>query len=196
VDEYTLRDHPELGELPGFDELELKESRSDLSLLLLCLQIRIAYKATRPPIRLFVDQGLQRPQKPFGEKLFSGWTGGYLGKFESSATEPLLQIADFVAFCINRSTYLALKKPRSNVDHQFLEMVSFMQINCDKLKPWVMKRDFTTAEFDDAMRPISNPHVFAFRGHHKGHLSTTCRSRCISSHLRPDPCICPTLPSI
>ena len=92
VDDYTLRDHPELGDLPGFGELAPKENRADLSLLLLCLQIRIAYKTTRPAIQLFVDQGLRRPQKPFGEKLFSDWTGGYFGKFESSATEPLLQI--------------------------------------------------------------------------------------------------------
>jgi hypothetical protein len=152
VDDYTLRDHPELGDLPGFGELAPKENRADLSLLLLCLQIRIVYKATRPAIQLFVDQGLRRPQKSFGEKLFSDWTGGYFGKFESSATEPLLQIADFVAFCINRSTYLAMKQPRSKVDHQFLEMLNFMQINCDQLKPWVMKRDFTSAEFDEAMR--------------------------------------------
>jgi hypothetical protein len=152
VDNYTIRDWPQLLRFGGIDGLNPKESRADLSLLLLCLQIRIAYTATRPPIRLYVDQGKPGRNAPFGDQLFRAWGDSYSGQFESSTAEPLLQVADFVAFCINRATYLGTKAQRSNVDTDFLRMVEFMQINCDRLVRWKTKADFTVADFDEAFR--------------------------------------------
>jgi hypothetical protein len=152
VDNYTIGDWPQLLELDGMGELNPRESRADLSLLLLCLKIRIAYKAARPPIRLYVDQGKHRPNTPFGAQLFRSWGDAYSGKFESSTAEPLLQVADFVAFCINRATYLETKAQRSSVDTNFLRMVEFMQIDCDHLKRWKTKAGFTVADLDEALR--------------------------------------------
>ena len=49
VEERTLKDWPKLTELPLIDSLN-PQNRANLSLLLLCLQIRMVYKETRPPI--------------------------------------------------------------------------------------------------------------------------------------------------
>ena len=152
VDERTLKDQPSLAELPEIDDLDPRNNWSDLSLLLLCLQIRIAYKESRPPISLLVDQGARAPNSPFGTKLFSNWGSSFTGKYESSSAEPLLQIADFLAFCINRVTYLGLKSVRTNVDYNFLEMVSEMKINCDQLKRWEVERGFSVKDVDAAHR--------------------------------------------
>jgi hypothetical protein len=149
VDNHTLRDWPKLSELPRLDGLDPK-NRADLSLLLLCLQIRSAYKELRPPIHLIIDQGRRTPNSPFGRELFADWGATFSGRYESSSTEPLLQIADFLAFSINRSTYLLTKGKRTNVDYNFITMVRTMDINCSQLKVWSTKRGFAASDVDAA----------------------------------------------
>jgi hypothetical protein len=63
-----------------------------------------------------------------------------------------LQIADFLAFCINRSTHLALKEKRTDLDQWFMEMVAGMRINSNNIVPLVMNSDFTVEQFDEFHR--------------------------------------------
>jgi hypothetical protein len=66
----------------------------------------------------------------------------------SSSEEPLLQISDLVAFCINRSTHLSMKATRTDIDNGFLEIVGDMRIRSDKLEPMIIPPDFTPEDFD------------------------------------------------
>lgn len=114
------------------------------------MQIRIAFKEQQPPLNLIIDQGARKPGHPFGTQFFSSWKSAFTGKYDSSTAEPLLQIADFIAFCINRITYIGLKGNLKEVDYQFLRMVEEMNINCDNLRK-LKNRGFTIAELDAAM---------------------------------------------
>jgi hypothetical protein len=126
--------------------------REDISFFFLLLKVKKQYISSREPIHLVVDEGRMRPGRPFGSKIFHDYPAAFDGKIESSANEPLLQIADFFAFCINRSTYLSTKKGRTDIDMAFLKMVAKMQINSADIKTSVMADDFSVEEFDDLHR--------------------------------------------
>lgn len=62
-----------------------------------------------------------------------------------------MQLADFLAFIINGSTHLYMKKNRTDVDEWFLEMFSSMNINCEDLTKTNVTgelSDFTVEDFD------------------------------------------------
>lgn len=151
IDERTIIDHPELLDIPSLDGLDLA-NRADLSLQLLCLRLRLAFKQARPPIHLLVDQGKRSPGAPFGQQLFADWGTDFSGQYASSSTEPLLQIADFLAFLINRQTHLALKSGRTETDVWLLQLVSKMNIDCEELRKSYLPADFTVEDFDGAHR--------------------------------------------
>ena len=149
IDERTMRDHPQLVSFPSIEGLNPQE-RSELSLILLLLKIRIELANTMPQIEMYVDGGLKKVGNPIGKQIFSGWQNSATGHFTDSAKQPLLQIADFLAFTINRITHLSLKSERSILDFRFLQAVSKMQLNCEDLTIFEAKRDFTRADFDEA----------------------------------------------
>ena len=151
VDDRMLADHPKLNTLPNVDGLD-SSNRSDLSLLWLCIKIRIAYKAEKPPLRLLVDQGSGSPGTGFGGQIFGDWGDRFSGQYSASSEEPLIQIADFLAFIINRSTHLATKKERTETDLWFLDLVGGMNINCDDLATHSLQEDFSVSEFDNLHR--------------------------------------------
>ncbi|MDO8776172.1 MAG: hypothetical protein Q7K57_47195 [Burkholderiaceae bacterium] len=148
IDNRTLKDHgieKLVGKIEGLD----LSKRSDLSLLLLLIKIKFEYKQKPEPIRLFIDEGRRRSGASFGAKIFHDWPLKFQGEFSSSVTEPLVQIADFIAFCINRSTHLATKKDRTEIDNWFLNLVGTMCINCKDLRLAAMPATFAVAEFDE-----------------------------------------------
>lgn len=151
IHDYTQTDHPDLSTLRAVDGLD-PTNRADLSLLLLCLQIRLAYKELKPTIRLIVDHGREAAGRPFGTQLFRDWGASFSGKYDLSSAEPLLQVADFISFCINRTSYLSTKPNRSDTDNAFLSLIGGMGINCDKLKPLIVKPGFTTEDVDALLR--------------------------------------------
>ncbi|TJZ77535.1 DUF3800 domain-containing protein [Chitiniphilus eburneus] len=147
IDDRTLGDH-DIGGLVGkIEGLDLSD-RADLSLLLLLLKLKNKFKEALVPITLFLDEGREKPGTAFGLEIFHDWPVSFNGCYSSSAAEPLLQIADFIAFCINRSTHLALKRSRSDVDAWFLNLVGEMRINCDDLKLHKLPRNFSIDDFD------------------------------------------------
>jgi len=125
VDDRTIKDHGnELIKLslPNFDTKKYE----DLSLLMLLLKLRIRCKKSLENVVLFMDEGRKPAKTPFANEIFSGVVASYNGMYQSSDLEPLLQMADFIAFCINRSTHLQVKEPRTAFDNDFLYFMQFI----------------------------------------------------------------------
>lgn len=125
IDERTIKDHGLLIKemnMPGYD----LDSKEDISLLFLMLKIRIKYKKYPGKTTLFIDQGRGKPNQEFGCNFFSDLPMIYEGHFQKSDDEPLLQMADFFAYCINRVTHLSVKDNRSRYDNAFLAFSQFM----------------------------------------------------------------------
>jgi len=152
VDDYTVSDHPEIVALPQVDGLDPGD-RQDLSLLFLALQIKVKFREVKPKLTLIVDEGIRPAGESFGTAFFRDWPY-YEGYFASSAEEGLLQIADFVAFVINRSTHIALKEKRTDTDLWLLDLVYRMNIDSDQLTRSTMRSDFSVGDFDEFMRQI------------------------------------------
>ena len=151
VDKRTFKDLKGLDRKLRFDGLNPSDP-SDLALSLLCLQIRIRFKSSNEPLTILLDEGRKKAGQPFGDELFRGWPAPFVGRFASSKAESLLQIADFLAFCVNRNTHIALKNPRKDVDIWFLQLFDSMKINSSDLSPFIAKSDFTAIEFDEFHR--------------------------------------------
>jgi hypothetical protein len=138
VDDITLRDH-------GIEKIKVKinqfnlEKLSDLSLFWLLTKIKIFYSNTSENLNVFIDEGLGKPSTIVGNEIFHDYPNNYQGIFQSSHQEPLLQLADFIAFIVNRSTHLYMKKNRTDLDNWFLQLFNNMDINSDDL----LKVDFT-----------------------------------------------------
>jgi len=149
VDDRTMLDHPLSTIQSRIDGLDTS-IREDLSLLMLLFKVKSRFKekVPVPSIHLVLDEGRRKPGASFGHNIFYDWPQSFSGKYAASSDDPLLQIADFVAYCINRSTHLALKATRSSTDVSFLNMVATMEINSEDLKVAKLSLDFLSAEFD------------------------------------------------
>jgi hypothetical protein len=147
VDNRTLRDHGIAAFKGKIDGLNLSDKR-DLSLVLLCMKLKRELLEIDESLTLIVDEGKYKAGRSFGETIFRTWPRNYNGYYSSSASEPLLQVADLLAFCINRSTHLAMKDNRTETDLAFLDMVGRMKIRSKDLAPVVLTRDFSVEDFD------------------------------------------------
>ena len=146
IDDRTLSDHGAsfLGKIDGLD----MSDRADLSLLFLLFKIKCAY-SNELPLHLLVDEGGGKPGRELGREFFHDWVGPFSGRYASSREEPLLQLVDFLAYCINRVTHLALKENRTELDYRFVELVSGMGINCSDLTLKALPIGFTVQQFDE-----------------------------------------------
>lgn len=149
IDARTLQDHGIEKIVGRIDGLDLSDG-ADLSLLWLLTKIKGEFKQSPEPISLILDEGRRKPGVMFGSEFFHDWPQPYQGVYSSSVAEPLLQIADFIAFCVNRSAHLAMKAQRTEIDTWFLNLVGKMQINCADLKLAVLPKTFSVADFDAA----------------------------------------------
>lgn len=149
IDNITLTDHPQIAKRGAFDGFDLSK-REDLSLLLLLSKIKRNHPTGQ--LTLIIDEGRKRPGTQFSPLIFEGRTDAFSGSYQSSADEPLLQIADFLAFCINRSTYLSTKQKRTDTDLFFLGMVGKMQVNCPDIKRVEVDVEFTIEDIDTVHR--------------------------------------------
>ncbi len=146
VDDRTLADHGIC-----FDEIvdgiDLRERDGQALFFLLA---NIKYCVPRPPERLTVriDAGREKPGKPIAKALFREWGDLYDGQYTASHREPLIQIADFLAFSINRITHLSLKPKRTELDDWFLELIASMEILSDDLARASLPQNFTTEDVD------------------------------------------------
>ncbi|BEN66668.1 hypothetical protein SMKC072_44900 [Serratia marcescens] len=150
IDDRTIKDHGnELMKLslPGFDVNKYE----DLSLLILLIKLRMRCKNTPENVILFMDEGRKHAKTPFAEEFFSGVVADYNGIYQSSDSEPLLQLADFIAFCINRSTHLQVKEPRTKFDNDFLcfmQFIHFLDHDENEVRSAVMTNNAKTIDTD------------------------------------------------
>ncbi|MEQ0827194.1 DUF3800 domain-containing protein [Enterobacter dykesii] len=151
VDERTKKDIGILGQILT-NGVETNKVNSVLSLKLLLLKIKRKVKACSENLTIIMDEGEGKPGEPFGFDFFSEQKGGYNGYYESSKNEPLLQMADFIAYSINRLTYLSMKSERNEDDNDFIEIISSMDINCADWKKTYLPIDFTVNDFDNFIK--------------------------------------------
>ncbi len=151
VDDRTFRDLKGFNKKLTFDALNPNDP-SDVALSLLCIKIRTQFKSLNQPLTVLLDEGRKKAGQRFGDELFRGWPAPFVGQYASSKTEGLLQIADFLAFCINRSTHLSLKEKRTELDLWFMQLVADMQIKSNDIVPLFMNSDFTVEQFDEFHR--------------------------------------------
>jgi hypothetical protein len=147
LDNRTLRDHGIVEFKGKIDGLDLSDRR-DLSLIFLCMKLKRELMKIDENLTVIVDEGKYKAGRRFGEAIFRAWPQKYNGYYSSSALEPLLQIADLLAFCLNRSTHLAMKDQRTETDLAFLDMVGRMKIRSKDLAPVFLTRDFSVRDFD------------------------------------------------
>lgn len=147
VDDRTLLDHKIRLDLT-VDRINLRERDGQALFFLLA---KLKQRVPGPPERLTlrIDAGRGKPGKPVAKALFREWGDHYDGQYAASHLEPLIQIADFVAFSINRVTHLSLKQQRTELDLWFLDLIGSMDILSDDLVSTLMSPDFTTTDIDD-----------------------------------------------
>jgi hypothetical protein len=146
VDDRTFRDHGIKGFKGIVDGLNLSD-RQDLSLFALCVKMKKRLTDVTVPLTVIVDEGKRKRNSSFGRWLFRD-RKQYDGRYAASSEEPLLQIADLLAFCINRMTHLSLKENRTATDLDFIGLVNDMRIRGDDLSQIILPRNFTIEEID------------------------------------------------
>lgn len=146
IDDRTLSDHrlKIMGRFDGFDVTK----RQGQALMFLLMKVKNSVPPFPEPLTVYIDEGERRPGAPFAQATFREWKELYRGRYASSADEPLLQVADFLAFSINRSTHLQLKPARTETDTWFLDLVGTMDIQSSDLKRFTVASNFTTADID------------------------------------------------
>jgi hypothetical protein len=152
IDDRTLMDHKVKKILGKINQFNL-EKPSDLSLFLLLIKIKNFYSKNPESLVILIDEGLGKPNARVGHEVFHDYKGDYSGLFQSSKQEPLLQLADFMAFALNRTTHLYMKQKRSHIDNWFLELINDMKINSTDLTITNIKGDYsnlTVKNFDEA----------------------------------------------
>lgn len=146
IDDRTFRDHGIEGFEGVLDGLDLSD-RQDLSLFFLCVRVKMELTDESAPLTVIVDEGKRKANTPFGRSLFRD-RKQYEGRYAASNQEPLLQVADLLAFCINRMTHLSLKEKRTATDLEFMGVVNDMQIRSADLSRFIVPRDFSVEEID------------------------------------------------
>ena len=126
VDERTLAD--DKVEVSGIvDRIDL-DTRDGQALFLLLVKLKGLVPPPPEPLVLRIDAGNGKPDSSFANKVFREWGDLYDGRFADSIAEPLIQIADFLAFSINRCTHLQFKDSKTDLDLWFLSLIGGMSI--------------------------------------------------------------------
>jgi hypothetical protein len=148
IDDRTLiKDRfTEFGVVDGID----LTSREGKALMFILLKIRHELFPPTEKIVIRIDEGHQKSNTLCGSKIFSAWhdADAFDGRYASSAEEPLIQIADFLAYSINRSTYLSLKSKRTDADTWFLNMIGHMHINSPDARRETVPVNFSKDDLD------------------------------------------------
>lgn len=148
VDDRTLADHG-LKISGSLDGIELGE-RDGQALFFLLVKLKKAIPP--PPERLVIriDAGREKPKTAFAKAVFREWGNEYDGQFADSEAEPLIQLADFLSFSINRCTHLQIKPQRTETDLWFLDLIGRMEIRSADLVHGVVEHA-RMSEVVDAM---------------------------------------------
>lgn len=146
VDDRTLADH-NTNFTGRKDELDL-DRRDDQALFMLLVKLKDRLPPPPAPLVLLADAGRRKPGHSLTPSIFSAWEGAYDGRYAASHDEPLIQIADFFAYSINRCTHLAMKEERTDHDIGFLRLIGSMGIRSADLTEARLPERFCAADVD------------------------------------------------
>jgi len=146
VDDRTFSDHKL--EIKGkIDGLNLS-NYADVSLQMLLVKIKRQHIHKPEDITIIIDEGKGKPGKKFPVNVFHDWPCKYDAYFDSSCHDPLLQLADFIAYCVNRSTHLQMKKKKTKTDLWFLNLVGTMNLNSKDITNAKLSTNFSAQDID------------------------------------------------
>lgn len=145
IDHHTFSDHKlnMSGKLSFFD-LSKKEH---LSLLWILFKIKNNFSDNPEDLNIIIDEGIRKAGTELPKVFFNNYNAN-VKCFFSASTDPLLQIADFIAYSINKSTNIAIKSKKSEIDMLFLDMFSAANFNSQDLLLRELPRDFTIEDID------------------------------------------------
>jgi hypothetical protein len=136
------------------DGFNLKNER-DFSLYHLLLRINRFLKTHKydDPFEIIIDEGKQKKDttqscKLFGKKLLNGKL-----LYKSSEDGPLLQLIDFVAYCLNRNKWILQNNSKQERDIDFVKMCSYANFNVQNIKKDIVDLNTnTTLLYDNQIK--------------------------------------------
>lgn len=146
IDRRTLNDHGI--KLVGKAGKINLENWAHLAFVFLLTKIKDFILEINEPAVIYVDEGLYKAGSQLSDEYFKNWPTEVKCHFESSAIEPIIQIADFLAFAINRSTYLATKPKKTEFDLEMLSLFGSIEINCKDISRVSASRNFSAESLD------------------------------------------------
>lgn len=128
---------------------------SDVALFMLLIQcknyLQDNIKKYDLPVDFVIDAGKQKADTFQKVSLLSGVSVNSALSYKSSHDDVLIQIADFIAFCVNRIQMIAVKENKSRVDKEFLKIMSDMKFNGIGFEMVPMKK-VNSLEYDRKIR--------------------------------------------
>lgn len=132
------------------DGFNLKKE-SDFSLYHLLLRIKTFLNSNEydVPFEIIIDEGKQNKDTSQPCKLFENKLLNNTLLYKSSESEPLLQLIDFVAYCLNRNKWILQNNSKKERDIDFLKMCSYANFNVLNLKRDIIELNSNTTELYD-----------------------------------------------
>ena len=149
IDHHTLSDH-ELkfsGKLSFFD----LSKKDHLSLFWILMKIKSDFSSKPEDLEIIIDEGIRKAGTKLPDAFFNNYGASVSCSF-SESTDPLLQIADFIAYSINKSTNIVIKSKKSEIDMLFLDMFSAARFNSKDLLVKNLPREFTVDDIDSVIK--------------------------------------------
>lgn len=127
---------------------------SDFALYFLLVKSRLfldVHPEYSCPIDVVIDSGRQAAETfqkadVLGEKLHDGKL-----QYRSSHDEPLLQLADFAAFCLNRAYRLNQKAKRSSLDEHMRKILSDANFNTINIRKQIIHINDDTRQMHESL---------------------------------------------
>lgn len=118
--------------IDGFD---LNNSK-DFALYHLLLRIKgyLNSNGYSYPVEIIIDEGRQKKNSVQPCNLFTNNQLKIGLQYKSSKEEPLLQLIDFAAYCLNRVKWIMQNNSKKSIDKTFMEICSYANFNTINMK--------------------------------------------------------------
>jgi Protein of unknown function (DUF3800) len=116
-----------VAKIDGFD----LNIHSDAALMFLLFRFKQLIKSEKlpTPVDIIIDEGRRKAGHLEEHSILDGVATYSSLNYQSSATNILIQIVDFAAFCLNRAQILYCKPTRTKLDNKFLSLVEHANFN-------------------------------------------------------------------
>lgn len=147
--------------------LKLPKSLDEQALDFLCLRMAAFIKEYnfQGEFDVLIDEGLKKPGQKVDLPMLTSVTSCPCALAVSSKTSPLVQVADFFAFGLNRHQLMAVKDKRTEFDLKILEIVSsvFAGNRSSGSGAILMKKDYSKEDYDRIqIENLKNMGVYEF----------------------------------